>query len=484
MLINLIDLQKQNGDEPIYRQITHQVVDLIKKQIIKPGYKLPGTRKLATELGINRQTVISALDQLVIEGWLESIPGKGTFVCKTFNRAPEVFELQESMMNRAPVHVIPSSLQRDLHLTKQKYHLDDGLPDPRLAPTAELARAYKSYLTKGNVYPRFTYGDTKGHLYLREALCQYLLESRAMNLIPDQIIITRGVTQALYLCIKGFLQPGDKVAVGELNWESANANFHYHGMELIKVKVDEQGLDTEHLADLMAKYEIKMVYLTPHHQYPTTVIMPAARRLKLIQLAREHNCYVFEDDYDYDFYYSANPVMPLASAEHGDFVLYAGSFTKAISPVFRVGYLVANPNQIDYLSRIRRMIDRQGDALLELAIAEMLNIGIIQRYLNRNRRIYQQRRDFFADQLITHLADYVDFKKPQGGMSIWTHFDSSINLRKLYEQALRHDLYIPSGEQISQGNHKLNVTRLGYASSTEEELEESVKILRRLITNL
>lgn len=482
MLIELLNILKDKKEVPIYLQLRHQVIHLIKQQVIKPGYKLPGTRTMANELGINRQTVVAAIDQLVIEGWLETIVGKGTFVCQTLRNSPEVFSLGESEQNKAPNLEIPEILQRDLHLTTQRWHLDDGLPDPRLAPTTELARAYKSYLIKGYVYPRFAYGDTKGHLFLREALCQYLGETRGMNLSPDQIIITRGVTQAMYLSIMAFLKPGDKVAVGELNWESANANFLYHDMELIRVKVDDQGLDTDDFERILALHEIKLVYLTPHHQYPTTVIMPAARRLKLIQLARKHNCYVFEDDYDYDFYYSPNPVMPLASAEHGDFVLYAGSFTKAISPVFRVGYLVANANQIDYVSRIRRMVDRQGDALLELSIAELLRSGLIQRYLNRNRKIYQLRRDFFVDQLATHLSDYFQFKVPQGGMSIWTHFDSGIDLRKLHESALKQDLYIPSGEQISQAGKKLNVTRLGYASSTEEELEKSVEILRRLIT--
>lgn len=481
MLLELLRIGNEREDEPIYMQLRQQLIGLIKDQVIKAGYKLPGTRTLAAQLGVNRQTVVSAIDQLVIEGWLETVVGRGTFVCETLNNSPELFGQQEAERNLAPWHDIPGALQRDLHVTTQTYHLDDGLPDPRLAPTTELARAYKSYLVKGNAYPRFTYGDTKGHLFLREALCKYLRESRAMHISSDQIIITRGVTQALYLCIKGLLKPGDKVAVGELNWESANANFHFHGMELVKVKVDDQGLDTRHLEELLGEHEIKMVYLTPHHQYPTTVIMPAARRLKLIQLARHRSCYVFEDDYDYDFYYSPNPVMPLASAEHGDFVLYAGSFTKAISPVFRVGYLVANSNQIDYLSRIRRMVDRQGDALLELSIAELLNAGVIQRYLNRNRKIYQQRRDFFADQLGTKLSEYVRFSIPQGGMSLWTHFHPEIDLRRLYERALRHDLFIPSGEQISQAGQNLNVTRLGYASSTEEELEQSVKILRKLI---
>lgn len=476
----MLRLDRETQDEPLYRQLTFQISALIKQEVIKPGYALPGTRKLAAELGLHRKTVVAAVDQLVIEGWLETVRGKGTFVAEKIDLVTPVgFNEEGYTLGKAPHLLVPQTLQRDLHLTTQRYHLDDGLPDPRMAPTAELARVYKSYLTRGHSYPRFTYGDTKGQLFLRKALCEYLQQSRAMKVTPDQILITRGVTQGLYLCINGLLNPGDKVAVGELNWESANANFLYHGMELIKVRVDKDGLDTDHLAELLQTHRIKMVYATPHHQYPTTVIMPAARRLQLIQLARSHGFYVFEDDYDYDFYYSAHPVMPLASAENGNFVLYSGSFTKAISPVFRVGYLVANENQIDYLARIRRMVDRQGDGLLELSIGELLTTGIIQRYLRKNRKIYQQRRDYFVKLLQLYLKDYVEFDVPQGGMSIWTRFDSAIDLKNLYQESIKRDLFITTGEQID--GKRLNATRLGYASSIEQELEESVQILRAIL---
>ncbi|MBR08919.1 MAG: GntR family transcriptional regulator [Rickettsiales bacterium] len=479
MLIELLKLDTQS-DLPLYKQLTGQITELIKKHVIRHGYKLPGTRSLAEKLGIHRQTVVAAIDQLVIEGWLETQPGKGTYVAENLSSVPQSFTHEAMDLPKAPEIPIPSVLQRNLHLTTQNYHLDDGLPDPRLAPTAELMRAYKSCVSTGNLYPRFTYGDTKGQLHLRQELCEYLKKTRGMNVSSDQIIITRGVTQAMYLCINGFLKAGDKVAVGELNWESANANFRYHGMELIKVRVDEEGLDVTHLEQLCSEHDINMVYATPHHQYPTTVIMPASRRLKLIQLARTHQFYVFEDDYDYDFYYSAHPVMPVASADHGDFVLYAGSFTKAISPVFRVGYLVANTNQIDYLSRIRRMVDRQGDGILELAIAELLKLGIIQRHLKKSRRVYQERRDVFVKLLQDQLADHVNFESPKGGMSIWTEFNSDIDLKQLYQRALKRDLFITSGEEI-QGK-KINATRLGYASSTQQELEIGVGILKQLIT--
>jgi GntR family transcriptional regulator / MocR family aminotransferase len=224
-----------------------------------------------------------------------------------------------------------------------------------------------------------------------------------------------------------------------------------------------------------------MLFVTPHHQYPTTVIMPAYRRVKLMNLAKKYGFYVFEDDYDYDFHFTGHPIMPLAATPHGDFVLYTGSFTKAISPVFRIGYLVANKDQIDLLASIRRLVDRQGDNLLELAIAELLDLGIIQRYLKKNRKIYEQRRDYFCQQLTHHLGNYLNFEIPQGGMSVWTGFNEDIDLVALSEKALTKDVYFSNGSQHACFKGNFNFTRLGYASSTEEELEEALKVVKSLI---
>lgn len=484
MLIDLIKLRKEDT-EPLFRQLTSQIISLIQRGILTPGYQLPGTRQLSAAWQIHRKTVVAAMDQLLIEGWLQTIPGKGTFVTHEL-KSPvlEKFEQPTAGLLSAPELELPQNLKRDLHVVTQRYHLDDGVPDPRLAPVAELARAYKTSLTQGNIYARYTYADTKGQPYLREAMSDYLRETRGMQVNPNQILITRGVTQALYLTMQSLLVAGETVAVPALNWESGNAIFQHHGVHLIYIRVDAEGLDTHHLEEILQNHKVKLVYVTPHHQYPTTVIMPAARRIHLIQLARQYGFYVFEDDYDFDFHYTPHPVMPLASADHGGFVLYAGSFTKAISPVFRVGYLVANSNQIDYLARIRRMVDRQGDALLEHAIGELLRLGVIQRYLRRNKKIYEQRRNHFGTLLRQELANYLSFDLPTGGMSVWTHFRSEIDLREMFRRALLRDLYITSGTQVGGNNPQLNATRLGFASSTEDELQISVQLLKQVLDSM
>ena len=480
MILDLICINRKLP-KPIFRQLIDQIIRLVREGVLPPGFQLPGSRQLSDKLKIHRKTVVAAMDELVAQGWLETIPGRGTFVAKEikviYDQLPEMVD---STTNRPPI-VVPTLLNRQLPLTSQKYHLDDGLPDPRLAPVDELTRAYKNALTKGWRYPKYAYGDPKGQLLLRDCLKEYLAKTRGMNVDREQILITRGVTQALYLTIKAFIQKGDLVAVGALSWESANVNFLYHGAKLIKIRVDSEGLDVDHLEEVCQVSVPRMVYITPHHQYPTTVIMPAHRRVKILQLAKKFGFYVFEDDYDYDFHYARHPIMPLASADHGDRVFYTGSFTKAISPVFRVGYLVAAIDQVDYLARLRRLVDRQGDAIMELVIAELLKTEVIHRYLRKNRKIYQERRDYFGQLLQADFADVLEFAIPEGGMSVWAKFSADIPLTELARKALRHDLYFSDGAYFKLNDPDLNATRLGFASSTPEELEIALKILKRLL---
>ena len=279
----------------------------------------------------------------------------------------------------------------------------------------------------------------------------------------------------LYLVSTGLLQNGDNIVVGEMSWGSAGMNFVQAGTNLLKIAVDEHGLVVDELEQLCQKQPIRLVYITSHHHYPTTVALRADRRIKLLQLAEEYGFIIFEDDYDYDFHYLSKPLLPLASADRTGLVLYCGSFTKTISPAFRVGYLVAPENVIRHLAQLRRIVDRQGDLILENAIAELLQNGVIQRQLRKSLREYRERRDVFCDLLKTQLGNYVDFQIPDGGMAVWAQFDKGIDLEVLAQKAIKKDLF------FSNGKHHLpltNVTRLGFASSTVGELEQCVAVLK------
>lgn len=479
-MLRPLHLSRNNGT-PLYRQITEGLIEQIQLGYLQPGVRLPSSRQLSEQLGIHRKNVVQAYEELQLQDWIFTAKGKGTFVstdlpdmeAKTLVAIPGVKEVPPPQ----PIE-LPSYLKIEESVTHLKYHLDDGLPDPRLIPLTELERAWKSALRRGNQYHRLGYTSPQGLLPLRKALADYLGDTRGLMVSPEHILLTRGVTHALHLCLTALVKPGDKVIVPELNWHNGNNSIRYHGAELLEARIDDKGLDTDHVAELLAEHDVRLIYLTPHHQYPTTVIMPAARRIQLLELAREHNLFVFEDDYDFDFHYGNVPIMPLASARHDGRLLYAGSFTKAISPAFRLGYLVGEPDLIEQLSRLRRIVDRQGDPALEHAVLELFRLEVLPRSLRRARGLYQRRRDHLAALLKRELKEQISFRVPDGGMAIWTKFRKDINLVQASKRAYSLGLSFSDGSQY-RGNR--NATRLGFASMNEEELTAAVKLLKRSI---
>src|SRR6185436_7204697 len=183
--------------------------------------------------------------------------------------------------------------------------------------------------------------------------------------------------------------------------------------------VDEHGLVVDALAELCARERVRAVYVTPHHQYPTTAVLAPGRRIALLELARAQRIAILEDDYDHEFHYEGRPVLPLASADRSGCVVYLGTLSKILAPGLRIGFVVAPPPVVERLSHLRMFADRQGDNLAEYAVAELLEDGEVQRHARRSRKLYQQRRDALASALRKRLGTAVSFQVPSGGSALW-----------------------------------------------------------------
>ncbi len=446
------------------------------------GAHLPGTRVLAVTLGVHRKTVIAAYDELMAQGWIETQTTKGTFVSR---KLPEV---KVDKLNHTGIQITNKPLEKAGFAFKKNQLLDvpalrgthglafnDGFPDVRLAPWDEISRAYRSVVKQGYRKDLLFYSDISGEYSLRAALTDYLRESRGLRIGIENVLITRGSTMAIYLAAQSIVQSGDVVLVGDLSYGSGNLIFQNAGATLVKVPVDEQGIDVDAMARICEKTSVRLVYVTPHHHYPTTVTMPAERRLRLLQLAEKYHFCVLEDDYDYDFHYDCNPIMPLAGADTGGHVIYVGSLCKVLTPALRVGYAVAPTEVIAGMSQLRRLIDRQGDNLLEAALAMLFRDGAMMRHLKKAQKNYHHRRDVFCELMSSELGTFFEFTKPTGGMAVWARLDPAISLPDLSKKTSQKGLLIPDG--ISYGKH-LNATRLGFASVNESEIERGIQILR------
>lgn len=481
--LNEIQLNR-HSPVPIYIQLANEFVGLIKQGILKPGYKLPGSRVLAKELQVHRQTIVATLEELSLEGWLISRPQIGTFV-NEYLPETKVQKFSNSLhfkyAQQTGFELNPKTHLSEPIFLDNRLKFDDGFPDIRLAPTEALARTYASVLRNKKNQAIFTYGSSKGDIQLREAYTHLLNQQRGLKIHVDNVFIIRGSIMGIYLLSELLIQPRDIVVVGDISYRTANICFKNAGANLLRIKVDEQGLDTQELAELCQNHSIRVVYVTSHHHHPTSVTLSPDRRMHLLELARMHRFAIIEDDYDFDFHYQHRPVLPLASADQEGLVLYIGSLSKILSPAIRVGFLVAPQNLIQELSKFRRLIDRQGDMILERTIAQLLNDGTIRRSTKKSLKAYRERRDFFCQKLKEEFSDVIDFQIPEGGLAVWARFSPNHILSEIATRCQAQHLYLSDGSFYNPPHQNLNASRMGFASMNQAEMQEALAILKNCL---
>jgi GntR family transcriptional regulator/MocR family aminotransferase len=226
---------------------------------------------------------------------------------------------------------------------------------------------------------------------------------------------------------------------------------------------------------------LRAVYLTPHHQYPTTVTMGAPRRLRLLELARLHRMVLLEDDYDNEFHFEGRPLLPLAGDDPGGVVLYLGTLSKILAPGLRIGFITGPETVVKALAARRAIADGQGNLALQRAAAELLEEGLLQRHARKMRRTYLARRSALAAALRRHLGGVLSFELPPGGMSLWARLDPSLDAEAWAWRALQAGVLVDPGRRFDFHGGPLPNLRLGYAALDELELDEAVQRLARAL---
>ncbi|MFO0756141.1 MAG: PLP-dependent aminotransferase family protein [Byssovorax sp.] len=482
-------------EQPIFLQIAHALADDIRRGRLRPGALLPGSRALAGSLSVHRNTVLAAYRELGAEGWIETVPAQGTRVSSSLpDRPARRFSARAGTRSE-----VPSRLGFDLgpgpapyplaRFPKGTLVLSGGIPDLGLVPVTALARAYRRALSseaKGRADGRrgpqsLDYGEPHGHPRLREALASMLSSVRGLAASAGHVLVTRGSQMALDLVARALFSPGDVVAVEAFGYRPAWEAFTRAGARLVPLPVDEQGLAVSALDALLAREKVRAVYVTPHHQYPSTAVLSAGRRLALLDLARAHRLAILEDDYDHEFHYEGRPVLPLASADPHGVVVYLGTLSKILAPGLRIGFVVAPPPLVEHLAAIRTYVDRQGDLTVERAVAELLEDGEVQRHARRARRAYHTRRDALAEALGRELGEALSFHVPVGGMALWARVAPSIDVDAWAERGLAEGVAFATGKRFAFDGRRHPFVRLGFATLGERELREAVKRMARAL---
>lgn len=472
-----------SSGRPLFLDIAQALSEAIRCFRLGPGQRLPSSRDLSRQLGVHRNTVLAAYRELLSEGWLEARPGSGTFVSRDLPGdvpSTALYSQGGPRMTRESGFDLDDAtlLSPSNELPPGATALYGGLPDLRLVPWPQLARAYRRALRPST--SALSYGDPRGHLALRRQLAIYLAHSRGLDIGEEDILITRGSQMALALTARVLLKPGDVVAVESFGYRPAWEALRRAGARLEPIPVDRRGLDTNALGDLCKQTRIRAVYVTPHHQYPTTVTLSPERRLKLLDLAREHRFAILEDDYDHEFHYQGQPRLPLAAMDSFGVVVYVGTLSKVLAPGLRVGYLVARPDLLERVCRERFYIDRQGDQATERSIAELIEDGELVRHLRRTRRIYLERRDHCVTALGELFGRRLLFQVPEGGMSLWIRARNT-NVEGWLNASSRRGIHFQTGGQFAWSPSTIPFLRLGYACLTCSEMKIALEVLRQTI---
>lgn len=261
--------------------------------------------------------------------------------------------------------------------------------------------------------------------------------------------------------------------VEDLTYEPAVMVFRAIGARVVSIGLDEDGADVDALARLCERERVSLVFLTPHHQFPTTVSLRPERRLRLIELARHHRFAILEDDYDHEFHFHSQPLLPMASYAPEN-VVYVGSLSKLALPVLRLGYVVAPAPMIEALAHHVSLLDGMGNVITETAVSTLIQEGELRRHARKAGRIYARRRDTFAVMLHEIFGHHVTFAKPQGGLAFWIRFVDPACLKRMEENAASMNLRFAPSESYAAAGKAVTGLRVGFASMTEAEARQAL----------
>ena len=478
--VSLSEQLDASSATPVYLQIIQALIRDIERGRLKSGEFLPSSRDLATGLGVNRKTVVLAYEDLIAQGWLDSAGTRGTIVSSSLPepvrnaRAPKAANPAESVAQYgfAPPPERPLALPSGPGLK-----LDEGAPDGRLFPADPLARAYRASALKASRDNRLQYRDPRGSPALRESVAAMLRSQRGLNVRTENVCITRGSQHSIFLATQMLLTPGDTAIVEELTYEPAVAAFRARGARVAPVGLDADGIDVDEVEAVCRRLPVKAVFVTPHHQFPTTVALRPERRLRLLELARQFGFAIIEDDYDHEFHFGGQPLLPMAAyaPEH---VIYAGSLSKLALPALRIGYIAAPVAVIDALAHIVSLVDGMGNTLTEDAAAELMENGELRRHARKVRNVYAARRSQFAEALAQTLGGIVDYSIPDGGLAFWLRFHREADLDKIEAQAPRLGLRFATSRSFMARDDAPRGLRVGFASLNPEEARAAIRALK------
>ncbi|MCP3708328.1 PLP-dependent aminotransferase family protein [Paraburkholderia sp. CNPSo 3274] len=518
--------------QPVYRQLHKLLQQAILSRELPAGARVPSSRLLAAELGIARNTVTQVYEQLVLEGYVTSATGRGTFVADTspdeIVGATEIGSMQprkntelpgaapaagrvatnrqsvqgaETLAAAAPGTAEASGLEAAKHpqrptaralsargtrlitsagvSKRQGGAFMPGVPDVSRFPARVWTRLHNKYWR--SLRPDLlTYAPGGGLALLRHVLADYLRTSRSVRCSPEQIIITTGIHQSIDLAVRLLSDPGDTIWTEDPCYWGVRSVLHVSGLSTRPIAVDSEGLNPS--ADDFAAPPPRLMLVTPSHQYPLGMVMSLARRRMLLEYARQHQCWIIEDDYDSEFRYGSRPLASLQGLDTAGQVIYVGSFGKTLFPGLRVGYLVAPQALAESFATASAELYREGQLLQQAVLAEFIAEGHFTSHIRKMRALYGQRRQVLLDAVSRRYGDALPAIGGDAGLHVVMQLPEGSDDRAVAEAALARNIVVRPLSGYYSSRERANPGLLiGYACVPDEEIAPAFDTLAEAI---
>ncbi|HET9914600.1 MAG TPA: PLP-dependent aminotransferase family protein [Anaerolineales bacterium] len=484
-----IPLDRQSAI-PLYQQIKTYLRQGILSGSLAADTRLPASRQLAQDLGVNRITVENAYAELEAEGLVFSKLGSGTYVLHPDPLIPLPRDSngaswplwQQSIQDKTTRNQLSNTR---LKATQQPPPISfaSGIADANLFPAEDFRKVLQTVMRRDGI-AALGYGERNGYVPLRESIT-HILASQGLQTRPENILITSGSQQALSLVSQLLLKPGDIILVENPTHAGALDLFRALNFKVVGIPVDGQGMQVEELEKVLQQHHPKLIYTIPNFHNPTGTCLNGPRRRQLLVLADRYNVPILEDDFVGDLRYDGRTQPALKALDPGGRVIYVSTFSKMLMPGLRVGFLVAEGPVYDYLVNFKRVNDLATSTLVQRALEAYVTVGRYQAHLRRSCQIFRRRRDAMMSAIQRYLPAGVRFDPPQGGLFIWLQLPKNQASAELLPLAWEEGVdFAPGNIFFPEGMGGNSWLRLNFVAQAPDQINEGIKRLGKAIKRL
>ncbi|MDP4089448.1 MAG: PLP-dependent aminotransferase family protein [Bacillota bacterium] len=466
-MLELTPELRTDGNKPLYTQLYEYIKTSILEEDIKSGEKLPSIRTLSKHLNISRNTVVTAYEQLLSEGYVSSQWRSGIYVEEIHHHIIRHIEVPDSFNDK---------INPQKNTVKYSFDLRNAQIDLDSFPYA-LWRKVLNQCVHSDMSELLNYGEHQGELELREQISRYLFLSRGVKCRPEQILIGAGTQQSLSMLSIILREVGDSVAFEEPGYNGARKVFIDNNFNIVPIPVDSDGIDIASLDESPSK----IAYITPSHQFPCGMVMPVSKRLMLLKWAQRKGGFIIEDDYDGEFRYQSKPIPALQGLDTSGSVIYLGTFSKSLIPSIRISYMVL-PEKLLYIYKARYSIYEQPVSRLnQKALQLFMEQGFWNRHIKRMRNIYKKKHDILIDSITAVLGSRVEIIGKDAGLHVLINVNNGMDEKELIIRAAESGVGVSPTSQYWYNQDCKYPTRIfiGFGGIRQEDIPVSILRLKR-----